>query len=79
MSALKLRRLVSTDQDFAAQLSQLIAWDEISDSDVASTVENVLRGVREKGDEALIDYTNQFDDRTISSCLLYTSPSPRDS
>jgi len=67
MSTLKIRRLVSIDQEFSAQLSELIAWDEISDSSIVSVVEDVLSNVREKGDEALIDYTNQFDHRAVSS------------
>ena len=65
MPALRIRRLVSADEDFSEQLSQLIAWSEISDTAVNSVVEEVLRNVREKGDQALIDYTNQFDQRTI--------------
>lgn len=64
---LRMRRLVSADENFSNQLNQLIAWDEVSDASVAEVVQAVLKDVRERGDDALVEYTNRFDRRDLKS------------
>jgi histidinol dehydrogenase len=56
-----LRRLNSADEDFNAQLDQLLAWEQISDNAVENTVREIIAAIRERGDAALIEYSNQFD------------------
>ncbi len=62
-----IRRLNTLDDSFDQQLDKLLAWSSVSDPAVASTVDQILGHVRESGDEAVIQYTNQFDRRDVSS------------
>ncbi|MEE9422680.1 MAG: histidinol dehydrogenase [Gammaproteobacteria bacterium] len=56
-----LRRLNSADENFIAQLDQLLAWEQISDQAVENTVREIIAAIRKRGDAALIEYSNQFD------------------
>lgn len=58
---LDIKRLDSTDPDFDAQISALVAWDETLDDAVHKTVKEIISAVRVRGDEAVIEYTNRFD------------------
>ncbi|MDC9728390.1 MAG: histidinol dehydrogenase [Methyloprofundus sp.] len=62
-----ITRLNSTDSDFPAQLQQLLAWEESSDHEIHQRVLDIIANVRTKGDQAVIDYTNQFDQCNISN------------
>jgi histidinol dehydrogenase len=59
--SITIKRLNSSDSDFYAQLDTLLAWEQVSDAQVEQTVRDVIRAVRERGDAALIEYTNRFD------------------
>jgi len=61
VSAVEVKRLDSTDSDFYAQLDSLLAWEEVSDSQVEQTVRDIITAIRSRGDEALLDYTQRFD------------------
>ncbi|NOQ64562.1 MAG: histidinol dehydrogenase [Methyloprofundus sp.] len=56
-----ITRLNSADADFQTQLQQLLAFEESSDHEVHQRVQDIIANVREKGDQAVLDYTNQFD------------------
>ncbi|TDY01105.1 histidinol dehydrogenase [Thiohalophilus thiocyanatoxydans] len=56
-----IKRLNSTDAGFWSELDQLLDWEGVSDEAVNTTVKNILRDVRTRGDAALVEYTNQFD------------------
>ena len=58
---MKLLRLKSSDADFASQLDQRLAWETVSDQAVNDTVRRIIADVRERGDDALVDYSRQFD------------------
>lgn len=62
-----ITRLSSTQPDFQQKLSQLLAWEGVLNSDVAKTVDDIISNVRTKGDQALIEYTNQFDRMNVKS------------
>ena len=47
--------------EFDEQLQQLTAWDDISDAAVVATVSDILQQIRQRGDDALMAYSNQFD------------------
>jgi len=64
---LKLQRLTTLDNNFWSQLEHLFAWDTISDDTVTQTVRDILQNVRRHGDTALLDYTRQFDRRTVQN------------
>lgn len=61
MKTMAVRRLNAKDADFGASLDALLAWDSVSDEGVASTVAGVLADIRQRGDAALLDYTQRFD------------------
>jgi histidinol dehydrogenase len=65
MSDLTLTKLDTTQTDFTAQLTRLLAWDESDDLAVHQQVLAILTDVRANGDAAVINYTNRFDGRTI--------------
>lgn len=65
MSELKIKRLDSTQSDFAAELDRLLAWEAVSDGKVNSIVNEILDRVRVEGDAAVVEYTNRFDNTSV--------------
>lgn len=65
--SVKVNRLNSRDADFDQSLQDLIAWEDVSDEAVNGVVSDVLGQVRLRGDQALLEYTNQFDRRSVQS------------
>lgn len=61
-----IRRLHSADADFHSQLDELLAWESVSDETVMSTVTRILQDVRQRGDDAVMDYTAQFDGVSVN-------------
>lgn len=47
--------------EFNAELDRLLAWDSVASPDVDAAVRDIIAGVREHGDRALLDYTRRFD------------------
>ena len=47
--------------NFEVELSALLAWDSVSDHAVVQTVENIISDVRQRGDAAVLEYSNRFD------------------
>ena len=62
---MSIQRLSTDSPSFSQQLDELLAWGAVADSAVLSTVDTILRQVKEQGDQAVIAYTNQFDRRDI--------------
>ena len=56
-----IKRLNTSDSDFQTQLDALLAWESVSDDAVFNTVKTILAEVRQRGDAAVLEYTNQFD------------------
>lgn len=65
--AASIARLNASDADFLATLEKLIAWEGVSNSDVEQTVAEILRQVRTRGDDAVIEYSNRFDRRDCTN------------
>ncbi len=65
--SLTIRRLKSQAPDFSKMLADLIAWEDVSDACVQSTVIEILENIRVRGDEALVEYSNCFDRRDLQS------------
>ena len=63
---MNLRRLNSSDAIFKDQLKSLLANTDEPTVEISRTVESILTDVRARGDEALLEYTNRFDDRDAS-------------
>ncbi len=58
---IKIRTLSTAAPDFEEQLQALLAWESVSDNEVAGAVDNIIADVRSRGDEALLEYTRRFD------------------
>jgi histidinol dehydrogenase len=56
-----VKRLDTSAPDFWTALEQLLAWEGVSDDQVNATVREILRAVKQRGDAAVIEYTNRFD------------------
>jgi histidinol dehydrogenase len=61
MSDLKIKRLSSQSADFDAQLKALLAFETAQDDGIDEVVAKILRDVKQRGDEAVLEYTNRFD------------------
>ncbi len=64
---LTIQRLDYADAEFAGKLDRLLAWDEVSDQSVNQIVDQILVQVRQRGDDAVVEYSNRFDRMTVSS------------
>lgn len=62
---LKLARFDSLSHDFWNRLQQFVEWHAESDEHVARVVREIVADVRQRGDAALVEYTNRFDMRTV--------------
>jgi histidinol dehydrogenase len=63
---ISIKKLTTQSPNFNQQLAELLAWDETDDLDIQQRVLAILADVRSNGDAAVINYTNRFDQRSIS-------------
>ncbi|NNJ96341.1 MAG: histidinol dehydrogenase, partial [Gammaproteobacteria bacterium] len=56
-----IARLKTVDPNFDARLDELLAWEQSTDSEVVTTVTQILDDVRKDGDTALLEYTRKLD------------------
>ena len=61
-----VKQLNTTANDFRQDLDALLAWESVSDLSVQATVDDILHRVKTEGDQAVLDFTNQFDRREVS-------------
>ena len=64
---MNIKRLTTSQTDYQQQMDTLLAWEGVSDDQVNSTVKDILKNIRSRGDEALVEYTNKFDRMNVSS------------
>jgi histidinol dehydrogenase len=62
-----IRRLSTQNQSFDADLKVLLAFETAQDDSVDTVVANILKDVKVRGDEAVLEYTNRFDKTNASS------------
>ncbi len=74
MTALKIARLDNTAPDFSTQLKTLLAWDESDNLDIQQRVLDIIANVRENGDKAVLDYSNQFDQTQFKKASDFELP-----
>lgn len=67
MSDVNITRLDSQQDDFAAELDRLLAWESVSDGKVNQIVDEILGRVKAEGDAAVVEYTNRFDRLQVES------------
>ena len=74
---MKIQKLTTSDANFWQQLDELLAWDSVSDQAVFDTVNGILHDVKDRGDAAVIEYTNKFDSMNVSSMNELEIPQER--
>ncbi len=72
-----MRRLDTSDVNFAGQLEQLGASQDELNPDVDRIVADIVADVRVRGDAAVIDYTAEFDRLAVSSVAELKVPKAR--
>jgi len=56
-----IARLATRDADFGAKLSALLAFEGTQDPAIDAAVAAILADVKQRGDDAVLDYTRKFD------------------
>lgn len=64
---LNIREFSSSSDGFRTELDALLAWDSVSDAGVQKAVADIVEQVRLNGDAAVIEFTNRFDRRQVTS------------
>jgi histidinol dehydrogenase len=67
VDGISITRLVSSESTFNKQLDQVLAWDEASDHRVHDVVKDILTQVKQRGDAAVLEYTQRFDNLSSES------------
>ena len=62
-----IRQLAFRDEGFWHKLDEILAWEQSIDGEVARVVADILAGVKQRGDVALLEYTNRFDRMNVSN------------
>ena len=82
---LQITRISTIEIDFTSRLEACLKREMLDNDEIYQKVASVLEDVRQQGNIAVLEYTNKFDNFSVESfqdlvvtCLLYTSPSPRD-
>jgi histidinol dehydrogenase len=59
--SIQIRKLDSTQPDFKQKLDTLLAFEASTDDAIESAVTAILADVKQRGDAAVLEYTNKFD------------------
>jgi histidinol dehydrogenase len=59
--SIQIRKLDATDSDFGAQLREVLAFEADEDEAIDRTAASILADVKRRGDAAVLEYTNRFD------------------
>jgi histidinol dehydrogenase len=63
---LKIKRFSSIEAGFDAELKTLLAFEGAQDEQIDIVVADILKDVKRRGDEAVLDYTKRFDRLAVS-------------
>jgi len=72
--ALTITRLDSREPGFDAALNALLDRAPEADPKVTAVVANIIADIRTRGDDALVEYTNRFDRRSVRSAAELEIP-----
>ena len=67
-------RLATTDKGFDAALAARLHWSADTDAGIEQAVADILADVRQRGDAAVLEYTNRFDMKAGSMTELQLRP-----
>jgi len=65
--SVQIRKLDSTDADFNAQLRAVLAFEAGEDEAIDRAAADILADVKARGDAAVLEYTNRFDQMEAAS------------
>jgi histidinol dehydrogenase len=71
---IQIRKLDSTDSDFRAKLSAVLAFEASEDEAIDQAAARILADVKARGDDAVLEYTNRFDRLAASSVAALEIP-----
>ena len=66
---MKIKRFSTSDSNFDDQLKQLLAFETAQDDSVDEVVAKILKDVKNRGDAAVLEYTNRFDNTSATSLV----------
>ena len=69
-----VRRLNSSSSSFSTELKNLLAFSEEENVTIDSSAAKILEAVRANGDQAVLDYTRQFDRSNVQSLTQLELP-----
>ena len=72
--AITIRKLDSSNPDFKAQLSAVLAFEASEDEAIDRAAAQILADVKARGDEAVLEYTNRFDRLNAASVAALEIP-----
>ena len=72
--SVEIRKLNSSDKDFREQLMAVLAFEASEDEAIDRAAASILADVRQRGDAAVLDYTNQFDRLSAASMSALEIP-----
>ena len=67
---MKIKRLNSRDTGFSKEFNALLSRGGEPDPELFTTVQKIINDVRDRGDAALLEYTNRFDRRKATAKQL---------
>jgi histidinol dehydrogenase len=71
---MKIRQFSSRDANFDSDLTKLLAFEETADEVLENTVASILKNVRQRGDEAVLEYTRKFDRLPLANAAAMELP-----
>lgn len=66
-NTINIKTLDAQAGNFWRELDNLLAWESVSDEKVFAVVSDVIKNVRQRGDAAVVEYTNRFDRMQVKS------------
>ena len=66
-----MRQLSTQDADFDSQLTQLLAFETVNDSELLHTVDDIIAQVRADGDNVVLALTQKFDQCHAFTTIFY--------
>ena len=74
MTAVNIRQLATTAPDFEAEFQRVLHWSAETDGAIEERVAAILADVQQRGDAAVLEYTQRFDGLTASSVAQLEIP-----
>lgn len=74
---LKIRRLQANTPDFRHKLRAALAWENLADSNITARVQEIISDVQERGDAAVLHWTNTFDRLAAADMQALSIPQAR--